>query len=637
MRIRLAVVLTLVLCPAAEAAHGPGTTFIVSAPPGLETALPTPVGFSGPSWRQGTTEHGRFVVFGSRSDALSAEDDDRFQNIFVRDTQTGALRLVSRGFNGPADDTSHGGWISASETAPRIAFISQARLGAGDADGDDQDVFVYDYATQQNRLVSRATGLNGAGGEGSSNEASISADGAVVAFTTTAGLDPADDNGVQDIYTRVLATNVTTWESRKGTAGGSLTLGDEPVSSFTPSLNHDGSRLAFTTSADDADPAATDGNANNDVIVRDRATGAMTAMSTRNGTTITGNGASGAPHLTGTNGNILYYASTASDSGVTSPTTDTDTNQDIFRRVVGSSTSVLVSVNSTEQKSTGSSELPAASRSGNIVSWTSNAQNLAPDDENGYSNIFVRNMTTGVTTAHSRGPGPAGAIGTTYSRSSSVSADGTVLAFGTEAPNVGAGAMFGRPQVVRRILASGAMGTVSAPPNAAAGNQGGDAQLSWTGRQVSANGRFVVFRSNANGLSGADTNETYDVFRRDTQTGDTALVSRGSGAGPGADQDSWAASISSDGSRVAFISYAQNLGTPAPASSSSCATSPPARPCSPAARTARTARRWAACRRSPSAVTAGASRSVRSTTSARAVRRTWTCSSATSRRGARSR
>lgn len=560
MRIRLAVVLTLLLSPAAEAAHGPGETFLINAPTGMETALPTPVGFGEAAWRSATTQTGRYVAFRSTSDALSDQDDDRYSNIFLRDTQTGALTLVSRGFDGPGHAVSYGGSISASESAPRIAFLSAAQLGVGDSDDGDQDVFVWENGSV--RLISRGTGLNGNPGDGSANEAQISADGAVVVFTTSAGLDPDDDNGVTDVYTRVLATSVTTWESRHGTGGGPLTLGDEPVSSFSPSINYNGSRIAFATTADDAEAGVTDANAASDVVVRERATGANTVMSTRNGLTSTGNGGSGAPHLTGTNGTILYYTSTASNSGVTSPTTDTDVTQDIYRRVVGTDTSVLVSVNSDEQKAAGSSELPAASRSGNIVSWSSNAQNLAPDNEQGYSNVFVRNMTTGVTTAHSRSSGPFGLIGNKYSRASSVSADGLVLVFGTEASNVGTGALFGRPQIVRRILSSAANSTISAPPGAAAGNPGGAGELPWTGRQVSADGRYVVFRSNANGLSPDDANTTYDLFRRDTQTGETLLVTRASGAGPGADQDAHGGAISADGRRIAFISLATNLGEP---------------------------------------------------------------------------
>ncbi|MET0685215.1 MAG: hypothetical protein ABW060_07860 [Solirubrobacteraceae bacterium] len=563
MRLRLAVVLTLVLCPAAEAAHGPGETFLISAPSGLETALPTPVGFAEIAWRSATTQTGRYVAFRSTSDALSSEDDDRYSNLFLRDTQSGTLRLVSRGFDGPGHGNSYGAAIAAPESSPRIVFTSDARLGVGDDDGGDSDVFVWENGNLQ--LISRSSGLNGPPGDGEAGEAGISADGTLAVFTTTAALDPADDNGVRDVYTRLLgAPYTTTWESRHGTAGGSLTLAGEPAAATTPSLNYNGSRVAFTTSADDVQGGVTDANGAGDVVVRLRATGSNTVMSTRNGLASTGNGGSGAPHLTGTSGTILYYTSTASNSGVTSPTTDTDPTQDIYRRVVGDDTSVLVSVNSAGEKATGYGELPAASRSGNIVSWSSNAQNLSTFQEQGYSNVFVRNMTTGVTTVHSRANGTFGAIGNKYSRSSAVSADGLVLVFATEASNVAAGALFGRPQVVRRILASASNANMSAPPGAAAGNPGGDAQLSWTGRQVSANGRYVVFRSNANGLSADDQDDTYDVFRRDTQTGETVLVSRATGAGPGADADVYAASISSDGRRIAFTTFASNLGTPDP-------------------------------------------------------------------------
>ena len=499
MRICLAVVLTLLLSPAAQAAHGPGETFLISAPSGLETALPTPVGFAGAAWRSGTTEAGRYAVFTSASDALSTQDDDRYSNVYLRDTQTGALTVVSRGSDGPGRGPSSSGSIAASETSLRIAFVSAARLGAGDEDGNDQDAYLWENGSV--RLMSRATGLNGPAGDGSTNEVQISADGTVVAFTTTAGLDPDDDNGLSDVYTRVLATSVTTWESRHGTAGGPLTLGGEPVSSFTPSVNYNGSRIAFVTSADDAEAGVTDVNGANDVVVRVRATGANTVMSTRNGLAATGNGASGSAHLTGTGGTILYYTSAASNSGVTSPATDTDATPDVYRRVVGTDTSVLVSVNSDEEKATGRSEVPAASRSGNIVSWSSTAQNLSPFDEQGRMNVFVRNMTTGVTTAQSRSPGPIGLIGNRDSRTSSVSGDGLVLVFGTEASNVATGALSARPQVVRRVLATGAASTLSAPPGAAAGNPGGASELPWTGRQVSADGRYVAFRSNANGLS----------------------------------------------------------------------------------------------------------------------------------------
>ena len=42
---------------------------------------------------------------------------------------------------------------------------------------------------------------------------------------------------------------------------------------------------------------------------------------------------------------------------------------------------------------------------------------------------------------------------------------------------------------------------------------------------ISANGRYVVFTSDANNLVAGDTNGTRDVFVRDLLTGTTRLVS----------------------------------------------------------------------------------------------------------------
>jgi Tol biopolymer transport system component len=75
---------------------------------------------------------------------------------------------------------------------------------------------------------------------------------------------------------------------------------------------------------------------------------------------------------------------------------------------------------------------------------------------------------------------------------------------------------------------------------------------------ISADGRFVAFQSTASNLATGDTNDVYDVFVRDRQTGITARVSVGTGGTQG-DQDSFFPSISADGRFVAFESFADSL------------------------------------------------------------------------------
>ncbi len=74
----------------------------------------------------------------------------------------------------------------------------------------------------------------------------------------------------------------------------------------------------------------------------------------------------------------------------------------------------------------------------------------------------------------------------------------------------------------------------------------------------SDDGRYVVFKSAATNLVPSDTNNEYDVFVHDRQSGTTERVSVDSGGAQG-NNSSWAPSISADGRYVAFASYATNL------------------------------------------------------------------------------
>jgi Tol biopolymer transport system component len=78
------------------------------------------------------------------------------------------------------------------------------------------------------------------------------------------------------------------------------------------------------------------------------------------------------------------------------------------------------------------------------------------------------------------------------------------------------------------------------------------------GAALSGDGRYVAFASSARNLVAGDTNGHEDVFVHDRTTGITERVSVDSSGAQG-DGMSINAAISSDGSRVAFSSYATNL------------------------------------------------------------------------------
>src|SRR3954452_19384957 len=89
-----------------------------------------------------------------------------------------------------------------------------------------------------------------------------------------------------------------------------------------------------------------------------------------------------------------------------------------------------------------------------------------------------------------------------------------------------------------------------------AGTQGNDFSEVFGG--ISADGRYVTFDSGATNLVPGDTNALGDVFVRDRSTGQTTLVSVSKGGVQG-DSDSYGSTISADGRFVAFRSRSTNL------------------------------------------------------------------------------
>jgi Ca2+-binding RTX toxin-like protein len=129
------------------------------------------------------------------------------------------------------------------------------------------------------------------------------------------------------------------------------------------------------------------------------------------------------------------------------------------------------------------------------------------------------------------------------------------VAFESSASNLVPGDTNDKPDIFVRDTLTNTTTRVSVD---SAGNQGNDSSFSVFGLSISANGRFVAFRSNASNLVPGDTNNYGDIFVRDTLTNTTTRVSVDA-AGNQGNNDSYDPSISADGHRVAFDSAASNL------------------------------------------------------------------------------
>src|SRR5919202_4504786 len=146
----------------------------------------------------------------------------------------------------------------------------------------------------------------------------------------------------------------------------------------------------------------------------------------------------------------------------------------------------------------------------------------------------------------------AGNLGNSGSYNPSISADGRFVAFLSNASNIVPGDTNSSYDIFVRDRLTNTTTRVSVD---SAGNQGNnDSNFP----SISADGRFVAFTSLASNIVPGDTNNTGDIFVRDTLTNTTTLVSVDS-AGNQADDFSYNPSFSADGRFVAFNSLASNL------------------------------------------------------------------------------
>ena len=197
-----------------------------------------------------------------------------------------------------------------------------------------------------------------------------------------------------------------------------------------------------------------------------------------------------------------------------------------------------MSVSSSGIEGIRASGVPAISADGRFVVFASDANNLVPDDTNGYSDIFLRDRQAGTTVRVSLDI--SGAQLNWPSFNPAISADGRVVAF---CSSVG---------VFVRTLATGVAERVDVNP--VGGSPNGFACLP----SLSGDGGLVAFRSNATNLVASDTNGATDIFVRERATGATRLASV-SGAGVQANGGSDNAAVSADGRYVVFESDASNL------------------------------------------------------------------------------
>ncbi len=318
--------------------------------------------------------------------------------------------------------------------------------------------------------------------------------------------------------------------------------------SVAPSLSPDGRFVVFSSTANDLVPGGKNFYSEN-VLLRDRASNSTVLVSRSLNNTGGGNG----PSLLGqasTNGQFVVFQSDASDL----VPNDTNGFTDIFVRDVVAGTTTLVSVSANGGPANGPSTYPVITPDGRYVAFISGASNLVAGDTNGILDVFVRDLVGGTSVLVSVGATASGSVNPVMA-TPVITPDGQYAAFFSSAAALVSSVPAGSPGEVylwNRTALKPAPKVIWASTNAGAMVS---AALGLSGvpayhPQLSDDGRYVAFKAGSLSPTGAVMILRYDAVAATT----TAVSTNDLGWYIGPD-DNGGPEMTPDGRFIAFARH----------------------------------------------------------------------------------
>jgi Tol biopolymer transport system component len=542
--------------------------------------------------RGGISDDGRYVVFQSAATNLVPEATGGHLQVYRRDRVSGTTTLISRGNDGlPATSDV---WPGASTPDGRYTILATLASNFPDTDGRTQ---VYRYDANDGSLVRVTVSFDGETTNAWPNDMEISDDGRFVLFSSFAdNVVPGGANNTLDQFLRDLQT-ATTQQVTVTDSGAPAPFSPSSVPETKSSigrLSSDGRYAVFSTITS---LTAADTDTRTDIYRFDRVTGTTSFVSTDVGG-VAPPRINRAPSIS-SDGNHILFASMPLDSFTaatiffvrdmnaatltplaipqaqffldTSLALARDGSQafinssglppingfdHVYRFDIGTTLLARLSrspATSVGPFANGSSETtapPSPSADGNFVAFASSAANLVTGDTNAVNDVFVRDRSGATTERIS-----VGANGTQSACASTMPAmtpDARYVVF-VSCGALAAPASGDQSEIYRYDRTNGILELVSI------GASGNRADGSSYEADLSADGRYVAFRSCAANLVPATGGDACQIYVRDMVAGATVLVSRSSAGQPASAGYSTDVTVSGDGRFVGYTSYAANL------------------------------------------------------------------------------
>lgn len=409
--------------------------------------------------RAGISSDGRYIAFTSKATNLVPNDLNNAADVFYRDNLMKTTVCVSVTVAGtPASGTS--GNPSLSNDGKYVCFTSFApdvTSDSPDVGTQRKHVYVRNMQTGVTKLVNRSSGQFGLKANQDCSNAVISGDGRYVVFDTIAnnldGADPGgvDNDGFSDIYRREWNDPALLFPTIL-ISKSSLALTDAKGTndSTNPSISEDGNFIAFVSAATNLVP----------------------------------------------------------DASVFGP--DNAATLDVFRRDVLNNATVRVSVadpsSATFPHPDGPSFVPAISSNGRFVVFMSNAANLVPEDDGSTNDIFIRDMdasSTVIVSVHTSGAQAGN--GCNFPQ---ISGDGNLVAWQSPSPSLINGDANGVEDIFIRNKTSKTTDRVSVA------TYGGELNGKSLRPNISRDGKYVIFYTEASNAADDDNNGTADFYMR---------------------------------------------------------------------------------------------------------------------------